>query len=744
VTPSAPKPRIVAIVQARMTSSRLPGKVLRPLAGQSVLWHVLTRAQAIPGVDLVCCATTEGPEADPLVEEAARVPGVAIFRGSSDDVLDRYLRAAKACDAGIVMRITSDCPLIDPVICGELLALRERENADYASNVNPRGFPHGLDCEVFTYAALERAAEEATEPVEREHVTPWLRGAAGLKRSFLIGPGWPAVEHRWTLDYPEDLAFFEALFRELPPPPAQPGMQSVLSILARRPDIPAINGRRRMTLAPIDDRRPVAVFRFDAGPEIGGGHAMRSATLMSAMQDAGWHCLRMVNEATRRHLGLELSDPHLVLVEGDEIAAAQKLAQGGFRAALLVVDHYGLGKAFEQAARGFAGQVVVIDDLADRDHDADLLIDTTPAQSPGRYVARLPATAQQLLGPQFALLRPQFLAARATACGKAAGGRILVNFGAIDRENATSLALDALVACGAAADADIVMGGRAPYLTAVASRAAQVGARLHVDVADMARIMADAELCIGAGGTGVFERCALGLPSLLVGIAGNQRDNIAALCDLGVAENGGWIGSLTASAMAGQIDGLLRNKVRLEAMRRAAMTLVDGRGVQRIMLALCDGSRIRDGARLRLRLAEPSDEDLLLEWQRAPETRRYARNPAPPEAEEHRHWFAARLASPHNFICMGEVAGAATGMLRLQRVGDALGRPIFEISILTAPDRHGGGIARAMLAEARKLLPGAEFLAQILEGNEASRKLFAAAGFRRGKDNWYRQGPSWA
>ncbi len=172
------------IVQARMGSSRLPRKVMRMLAGRTVLRHVLTRCRAIPAADVVVCAVPDDEASAPL-EAVAVECGTEIFRGPEMDVLARYLGAARAVDANIVMRVTSDCPLIDPAICGEVLALRERERADYAANNAPRSFPHGLDCEAFTTAALAESDTNTQVASDREHVTPWLRRAPHLKRANL-------------------------------------------------------------------------------------------------------------------------------------------------------------------------------------------------------------------------------------------------------------------------------------------------------------------------------------------------------------------------------------------------------------------------------------------------------------------------------------------------------------------------------------------------------------------------------
>lgn len=280
----------VMIVQARMGSTRLPGKVLHPLAGRTVLAHVLERCAAIPGVDVVCCATVAGLDGDPVEQEAKRC-GAVVFRGSETDVLDRYYQAARSLHADIVMRVTSDCPLIDPALSGQVLR-RLADGADYACNNLPPSWPVGLDCEAFPFSWLERAAQEAQRPSEREHVTPYLRNHPRVRVANVAGPGGLCVEHRWTLDTATDLAFLEALFARLPGGRAGWDYRVPLGIVEGDPELAAINagqdryeGLRRSlqhdVLCGYSPREPVtvrprnAVRRDDAKTECNGDAVCR-------------------------------------------------------------------------------------------------------------------------------------------------------------------------------------------------------------------------------------------------------------------------------------------------------------------------------------------------------------------------------------------------------------------------------------------------------------------------------------
>jgi spore coat polysaccharide biosynthesis protein SpsF len=232
------------IVQARIASTRLPAKVLKDVAGEPVLGHVLRRCKAIPGVDVVVCATVDGPEGEPI-EALARTYDAVVHRGSETDVLDRYLGAARLVDADAVVRVTSDCPLIDPILCGDVVERRRDEGAEYAANNFTWGYPHGLDCETFTREALEAAAATATEPYDREHVSPWIRRHPTFRKAAVPGPGGPEATWRWTLDYPEDLDFLRALFRYLPRAPAMPSWQQIAMLVEQHPEVAEINAMRR-------------------------------------------------------------------------------------------------------------------------------------------------------------------------------------------------------------------------------------------------------------------------------------------------------------------------------------------------------------------------------------------------------------------------------------------------------------------------------------------------------------------
>jgi spore coat polysaccharide biosynthesis protein SpsF len=235
--------RTVAIVQARMGSSRLPGKVLTDIGGQSMLQRVVSRAARARLLDAVVVATTTDTRDDAVVRECDRL-GVLSFRGSENDVLDRYYGAARAFEADTVVRITSDCPLIDPQLVDRVVGELARQQADYASNTLVLSYPRGLDAEAFTMASLTAAWENATEAYERVHVTPFLYRRPDRFKLVNVACAEDVSSLRWTVDTPDDLRLLRCLF-DRAVHLGDPGWEDVLEIVRREPALRDINGHIR-------------------------------------------------------------------------------------------------------------------------------------------------------------------------------------------------------------------------------------------------------------------------------------------------------------------------------------------------------------------------------------------------------------------------------------------------------------------------------------------------------------------
>lgn len=206
-----------AVLQARMSSSRLPGKVLRPLLGQPMILRQIERLRRCRRLDRIVVATSDHPSDDILAETLAGT-GLEVVRGPLEDVLGRFLKVIETLGlTGDMVRLTADCPLADPDVIDACIDLRREGGFDYASNGQVRTWPRGLDVEAFTVEALQRAGAEAVSDYDREHVTPWLyRPGSPFRRGDLVQARDDSAL-RWTVDLPEDFAFVERVYAALYP-----------------------------------------------------------------------------------------------------------------------------------------------------------------------------------------------------------------------------------------------------------------------------------------------------------------------------------------------------------------------------------------------------------------------------------------------------------------------------------------------------------------------------------------------
>jgi len=270
---------VVAIVQARMSSERLPGKVMRDISGKPMLWHVINRLRAARNIERIVVATSTDPSDDVIVRWCDE-EGILTYRGSLDDVLSRYYCAARAFHAHIVVRITADCPMIDPLIVDRaiknFLQAKESKEPSYDYLGLDRSFPDGLDTEVFSFEALERAFTEAVLPSEREHVTPYIWKN---KMSFRVH----SMKHyrdlskmRWTVDDCADLTFVRKVFNSFTCPLRVFYMEEALQLLYANTELLDINSsttRNEGYLKSLaDEGSPLGLY--DHGAALGKGPSL--------------------------------------------------------------------------------------------------------------------------------------------------------------------------------------------------------------------------------------------------------------------------------------------------------------------------------------------------------------------------------------------------------------------------------------------------------------------------------------
>jgi len=390
----------------------------------------------------------------------------------------------------------------------------------------------------------------------------------------------------------------------------------------------------------------------------------------------------------------------------------------------MVVDHYALDARWEAMLRRSAARIAVIDDIADRRHDCDLLLDQNYHSDPGgRYRGKVPAQCDLLLGPRYALLREEFRSIRESVKPRAGDvQRILVFFGGVDQGNYTGDAIEAIAALSIPGlKVDVVVGKSHPQREEIAAQSERHGFACHVQTPRMAELMAAADLAIGAGGTAIWERCCLGLPALVSCVADNQGDQIAAAASAGLLyapdrsyDGAAWIQRHAAA--------LIDNSSLREVISRTGMQAVDGRGVWRVAGRLGCGD-------VELRAASLDDARNLFEWRNHPSVRAVSRSSEAIDWDTHRNWFTSVLNTPHRALLIGERGGSAVGVVRFDMQGAEA-----EISIYLVPGVHPPGEGRALLQSAERWLIAnrpevGRILAQVLAGNERSERLFLGAGY---------------
>ena len=234
------KSKIVAIIQARIVSTRLPGKVLLDVEGKPMLWHVIERLRRARQLDEIILAIPDTKEND-VLEEFAKENNLKYFRGPEEDVLSRYYLAAKSFGADTIVRITSDCPLVAPEVVDRVVRECLKSGADYTSNILKRTYPKGLDVEVFTFEALEKSFQEAKAGAEKEHVTLYIREHPEKFRRTNVENDRDLSRFRWTVDEKEDLEFVQEVYKKLFQEGKIFSMKEIIDLLRKEPKLVEIN-----------------------------------------------------------------------------------------------------------------------------------------------------------------------------------------------------------------------------------------------------------------------------------------------------------------------------------------------------------------------------------------------------------------------------------------------------------------------------------------------------------------------
>ena len=489
-------------------------------------------------------------------------------------------------------------------------------------------------------------------------------------------------------------------------------------------------------------------FRVDASNQIGTGHFMRCLTLADELKKQGAqvrfitrnlpaHLSDMLTQKGMEYLPLILDDAKEAL---DDLAHASWLgtsqaldAQVTLQALAdqswdwIIVDHYALDVRWEKAVRSSCKNLMVIDDLADRKHDCDVLLDQNYyADMQTRYVGKFPAHCQLLLGPRYALLREEFRTLREKVKVRAGDvKKILVFFGGVDASNYTSFAIQALAELNCRQQVDVVIGAQHPNREQIQQSCIHHGFICHVQTATMADLMAEADLAIGAGGVATWERCCLGLPTISFCLADNQRKLITDGAAAGLLY-APISGRTLLEVIRDHLRNLLENPALIKLISERAINFVDGKGSLRVASAMGISS-------IEIKQASKEDSKNLFDWRNHPKIREASINSASISWDEHQRWFEAVLTDKNRELIIGMAKDKTVGVVRFDIEND-----FAEVSIYLIQDAGFAGQGRNLLISAERWLNAnrpeiRRIRASVLAENEVSKNLFLASSYHECK-----------
>jgi UDP-2,4-diacetamido-2,4,6-trideoxy-beta-L-altropyranose hydrolase len=493
------------------------------------------------------------------------------------------------------------------------------------------------------------------------------------------------------------------------------------------------------------------IIRADVSAQIGTGHVMRCLTfadelsgcgaevvfvcrefdgnLCDYIEEKGYVVNRLpVSDTPKQNIESGLKHAAWLGVDWQTDAGQVKeiIKSLGTTPDWLVVDHYALDERWEGYLRPYVKKIMVIDDIADREHDCDLLLDQNFYENlENRYDGLMPPGCKKLLGPKYALLRPEFMQVRKNLrkCNEYVK-RIMVFFGGSDQTNETTKVLEAIRMLNRPDIAvDVVVGALNPHRQFIERIASDLpGCTCHFNVEDMAALMAGADLAVGAGGITVWERCALALPSIVITVAENQERTVSDMAESGYLLSLGQSETVLVGSVYHVLKTVLQSPWLLISFARKTLPLVDCKGAKRIAQEVIPLD-------ITLRIATMDDCEAIYKWRNAEETRRHIFNPEKISLDKHRIWFKESLKNTNRQILIAELHGRPAGVLRYDIDGQ-----LAVISIYNVPGIKGYGIGTQIISIGSKWLlryfPDVHKIqAKVLPENVVSKKAFVNAGY---------------
>ena len=497
----------------------------------------------------------------------------------------------------------------------------------------------------------------------------------------------------------------------------------------------------RINLSTCSYKNITIAIRVDASFQTGIGHIMRCLTFAKQLRLSGadihFMCRQQPGDMIDylREINYHVRVLPMVTKEYQTDAAETiKYLKTLGKIDYLVVDHYELDIRWEKLIRPWVAKLMVIDDLANREHDCHLLLDQTVGRHAGDYNKLVSPTSRLLLGSHYAMIAEEYVAVRlSTLQRRQMEHRIkhlLVSMGGTDADNVTQTIIDAFYAAHLPLELTVILGPRALHRDAIkVDLLSKATKNIHLveNASNLAILMSQADVAIGAGGTTAWERCCVGLPTLIISIAENQTTIAQQLDKMGAVKYLGTSTQVSGNELISVLQDCIKHPQFLEKMSAIAASVCDGYGVNRVIGELFPEYAV-DGTVVRLRPASTADSELMFSWQCHPLTRRYARNPNPPTTAEHAVWLEKKLKNPRCIFNIILYNDHPVGVLRLDYID--MSEYAYEISILIAPEYYRRGLAKAALTLIRRIFPTLEFHAEVLPGNKASHELFVETGYQ--------------
>jgi spore coat polysaccharide biosynthesis protein SpsF len=592
----APEPgdhlRIVAVIQARMGSTRLPGKVLKPIAGKPLLWHVVHRLKKSSLIEQIAIATSVNPLDDAIVE-FGREHGIPVVRGPEDDVLARFACAAEALDADIIVRVSSDAPFIDAGFVDHLLVSLIEQNGDYVLLEEGAVTAHeGVD--PFTRRALDKLMMDAREDaIAREHVTGYFKLHPDFVR-IARAPSYAPLARaagRLTIDTPDDLAFIEAIHERLAAKAGEASLSDLLLLLDREPGLRALNAHvKQKTLSP-SRTGGLALIRCDGGGKFGYGHVKRMIALASALRDREGIGAQFAVNGTQdalapiRRAGFEAN-----LTDGNA-ASLNAIVKAQSPDILLLDMREGLDRSDIAALSHKVSLTASVDDASDRRLACDIAY--YPPVPQAFELSWQSSSCAPRIGWKWSLLGLRRLPHAAR--NGASRPTVLVAMGGSDPFGLTLRSAQALAAIDPSFRVRFVIGPGMANREHVAKTIANLAPNFETveGAGDIATEYAAADVALVAFGVTAFELGALGIPALYLCLTPDHAMSASAFEDAGIGQSLGLIADFDSTRVAKAVRELLSDKARREDMRRAGLATLDADGAARIAADLASALAVR-------------------------------------------------------------------------------------------------------------------------------------------------------